>query len=366
MKNKNSILPKVVFVLPSLASGGAERVMSYIAQNLNPQKYNVTLVVFGFEKDKAFEVNNIDIVYLNKPRVATGLIDCIFLFKRLKPKIVISVLNLNAYMGFISLLFPKCKFIGRIVNITSVLKDHPEENNKYFPSFINKFGNRRLDYIICQSQDMYSDVIKHSNLEKSKLVIINNPITKSFKIKKNISNQAINRTYKFITVGSLERRKGHIRILKVLSKLKGVDFQYTIIGNGSQKANIFSKIKELNLGDNITHISFTDNVAEYLSKNDLFLQGSFVEGFPNALIETCAVGTPAVVFDAPGGINEIIQNGINGFVASSEEDFKNQIHKAIAKEWDTQIIHNSVFEKYNSKTILQKYELLIDSCLNNS
>ena len=356
---------KIIFFLPSLAAGGAERVMSYIAQNINNKKFNVTLVVIGFEKDNAFEVNNIDVKYLNKPRVLTSLIDCIFLIKRLKPKIVISILNLNAYMGFISLLFPKCIFIGRIVNIGSVLKNHPEKNNRYFPSFLNKYGDKRLDYIICQSKDMYDDVLKHSNFKKSKLVVINNPITKSFDVKKNVSKLSQNKTYKFITVGSLEKRKGHLRILKALSELKDVNFQYTIIGKGSQKDTIFNKIKELNLEDKITHIPYIDNVAKFLSESDLFLQGSFVEGFPNALIETCAVGTPAVVFDAPGGINEIIQNGINGFIANSEEDFKNKINKAISKEWDPQMVHNSVFEKYNSNAILKKYELLFDSCITN-
>ena len=71
MLNNNSSRKSIVFVLPSLAAGGAERVMSFIAQNINKQKYDVTLIVFGFEKDKAFEVANIKIIYLNKPRVLT-------------------------------------------------------------------------------------------------------------------------------------------------------------------------------------------------------------------------------------------------------------------------------------------------------
>lgn len=356
--------PNIIFILPSLAAGGAERVMSYIAQNINKQKYNTTLVVIGFEKDNAFEVNNVNVIYLNKPRVLTSLIDCVFLFKRLKPQIVVSVLNLNAYMGFISLLFPKCKFIGRVVNIGSVLKDYPEESNRYFPSFINKYGKKQLDYIICQSQDMYNEVVKYSNLKQDKLVVINNPITKSFNVKKNTTNPNKNKTFRFVTVGSLERRKGHIRILEVLSELKDIDFKYTIIGKGSQKEDIFNKIEELNLQDSIIYVPFTDNVAKFLSESDFFLQGSYVEGFPNALIESVAVGTPAVVFDAPGGINEIIQNGINGFIANSKEDYKNKIYKALSKAWDPQVVHNSVYEKYNSNTIVKKYESLFDSCLN--
>ena len=361
----NSNKTNVIFILPSLAAGGAERVMSYIAQNISNKKYNVTLVVIGFKKDNAFEISNIDVNYLNKPRVLTSIIDCVFLFKRLKPKIVVSALsNLNAYMGFISVLFPKCKFIGREVNIGSVLKDHPEENNRYYPSFINKIGNKGLDYIICQSQDMYNDALNHPNLKKRNLVIINNPITKSFNIKKSTSNQSANRTYKFITVGSLERRKGHLRVLNVLSELSEINFQYTIIGKGSQIENIFNKITELNLEGKVKHIPFTNDVAKYLSESDIFLQGSYVEGFPNALIESCAVGTPAVVFDAPGGINEIILDDVNGFIVNSEDDYKNKILKAINKDWDPQIIHNSVFEKYNSNTIIKKYESLFDSCLN--
>ncbi len=363
MKNTYDVRKKVIFVLPSLAAGGAERVMSYIAQNLNPIKYDVTLIVFGFEKDKAFEVNNIDVRYLNKSRVVTGLIDCMLLFKRLKPSVVISVLNLNIYMGIISVLFPKCKFVGRIVNVVSVLKDHPEEKNRYIPSFINKLGNKGLDYVICQSQDMYEDVLKTSDFKKNKLVIINNPITKSFQVKKQVSKKNDNNIFRFTTVGSLEPRKGHLRVLDVLSKLNNVDFQYTIIGKGSQEETIFNRIRELNLANKITHVPYTNDVASFLTNSDLFLQGSYVEGFPNALIETCAVGTPAVVFDAPGGINEIIQDGINGYIAKDEEDFKSKINIALSKEWNPQDIHDSVFKKYNTKTIIGKYEELIDSCI---
>lgn len=361
MNNKR---PNVIFILPSLAAGGAERVMSYIAQNINKQKYNVTLVIIGFEKDNAFEIHNIDVIYLNKSRVVTSIIDCVFLFKRIKPKIVLSALsNLNAYMGLISFLFPKCKFIGREVNIGSVLKKHPEKHNRYYPSFINKYGNKGLDYIICQSQDMYNDALNHPNLKNRNLVIINNPITKSFKIKKSISMNNRNRIYKFVTVGSLELRKGHQRILQTLSLLKDLNFHYTIIGKGSQKENIFKSIQELDLKNKVTHIPFTNNVPEYLSESDLFLQGSYVEGFPNALLETCSVGTPAIVFKAPGGINEIIKNGINGYIAIDQEDFKNKIILSLSKKWEPKTINSSVNKKYNSKIIIKKYEELLDSCL---
>src|SRR5690606_663346 len=98
-------------------------------------------------------------------------------------------------------------------------------------------------------------------------------------------------------------------------------FNYTLVGNGVDRDEIFAHAKNLGLTDNIKHIPFTNEVATYLKENDVFLQGSFVEGFPNALLESCAVGTPVIAFKAPGGIDEIIENGINGFIADDKDDF---------------------------------------------
>ena len=60
---------KIVFILPSLAAGGAERILSYVAQNLNVLEFETTLLVTGFKKDTVYNLPNLDIVYLNKTRV---------------------------------------------------------------------------------------------------------------------------------------------------------------------------------------------------------------------------------------------------------------------------------------------------------
>ena len=60
-------LIKITFVIPSLAAGGAERILSFIAQNLNPQIFDATLLVIGFEKDKVYDIGELNVVYLNKP-----------------------------------------------------------------------------------------------------------------------------------------------------------------------------------------------------------------------------------------------------------------------------------------------------------
>ena len=344
---------KIVFILPSLRAGGAERVMSYISQNLGNKKFSVTLLIAGYEKDAVFKINdNIEVKYFNKKRTLNAFFP---IFKYLlinKPKIVLSAIsNLNMLMGIQALFFSKVKFIGREVSVESVL--HKIEKPKRFvPNFLYHIAYKQLDKIICQSNDMAKDFQEKFNFKPDKLVIINNPISEKFTLKNKPVDQKIKR---FITVGTLTKRKGHIRILDVLSKYPG-GFNYTLVGNGVDRDEIFAHAKNLGLTDNIKHVPYTNEVATYLKENDVFLQGSFVEGFPNALLESCAVGTPVIAFKAPGGIDEIIENGINGFIADDKDDFLAKLQLISNMEWDPEIVRDSVMKKYDKNIIIKQYE----------
>ena len=197
------------------------------------------------------------------------------------------------------------------------------------------------------------------DIPEKKLRTINNPITDNFKLKSvtNIKSD----TVKFITVARLKKLKGHKRILNCLSQLE-YPFQYTIIGSGPEKENIFSQAKELGLEDKIKHIPYTNEVAKHLSENDFYLQASYAEGFPNCLIESCSVGTPAIAFKAPGGLDEIIEEGLNGFLVETEEQFIDKLnHK---QEWYPEKVRESVISKFNKNKIINDYENLLISVLN--
>ena len=108
MKNKKA---KVFFILPTLYAGGAERVISFVSQNLNKDKFHVVLIVIGFEKDSKYSVDGIKTIYLNKSRVLNSMVPIIKILAKNRPNLVISSLgHLNMVMGLISILFPKITF----------------------------------------------------------------------------------------------------------------------------------------------------------------------------------------------------------------------------------------------------------------
>src|SRR5690554_4647746 len=112
----------IVFVIPSLAAGGAERILSFVAQNLNKETFNTTLLVTGYEKNTVYELDNLNIIYLNKSRVLKSFPTIFRFLKKIKPDIVVSsIVHLNILMAFMSPFFRSTKFVAREANVISVL-----------------------------------------------------------------------------------------------------------------------------------------------------------------------------------------------------------------------------------------------------
>jgi glycosyltransferase involved in cell wall biosynthesis len=352
----------ITFALPNLLPGGAERVISFIAQNIDSEKFNSTLLIVGHKSDASYDIDNINIVYLEQPRVLNGIIPLYKYIKKEKPDIVVSAIgHLNTVTAYMSLFFPKIKFVAREVNVLSVLETF-DQPNRLNP--IHYLGDKRFNFfdkVICQSQDMLDDLKKSYSIKDEKLALINNPVTNNFKVK---DNTEVNTPIRFITVARFDKEKGHPRILKALSQLD-FPFHYTIIGKGAQEKVIFGLIQDYGLTDKITHIPFTKEVPRLLAESDLYLQGSYVEGFPNAVIESCMVGTPVLAINAPGGINEIIYNGINGHIVNDENEFVDYLNR-INKDYKfkPKDVSETISSRYSSDIILKKYEDLFLSLIN--
>lgn len=346
---------KILFVIPSLRAGGAERVMSFVAQNLDKNSFETTLLVIGHKKDASYSVNGTNVIFLEKNRVLYSFTPIFHFLRKHRPDIAIGAIgHVNALMALVSIFFKKIIFIGREVNVISVLSEIQPSKKWYSLLDLTTHTYKLLDIILCQSKDMANDMRMNFKVPKKKIRIINNPISDSFTPKEQYPNNAIP---KFITVGSLVERKGHKRIINALLNFNG-PFEYTLIGNGDLASEILNYAEENGLGGKIKHIPFTKNVSDYLKQADVFLQGSFVEGFPNALLESCATGTPVIAYNALGGIDEIVENGVNGYIVENKVEFITKLKELLQKKLDPKLVSSSVYEKFNSPKILKNYEAL--------
>jgi len=353
---------KIIFVLPSLKAGGAERVISFLAKNLDQNVFEIKIAVVGFKKDAVYNLDNLDVTFFNQKRLFNGVYPLYKLIKNENPDLVFGTIrHVNILLGFYNLIFRNVRFIAREASVMSAMLKF-SNSKQQIPNFLLKFLYNHLDAIVCQSNDIKKDLKHELGIKESKLITINNPITELKQL--STSKTEYPEIIKFITIGRLSEEKGHQRILKGLAKVKNYRYSYTIIGSGPLELKIKDLANELGIIDKIKFIAHTSKVLDYLSESDYFIQGSYVEGFPNAVLESCSAGTPVLAFDCPGGTKEIIEDGINGVLAVTEDDFAKTLQSLNEIPiFERTVVRASVLTKFSSQKIIKEYENLFLSVL---
>lgn len=347
-------MQKLLFILPTLKAGGAERVLSFLAEELTARGYETTLLVVGHKKDQFFACVGPEVHFLEKSRLLTALRDIYKYVGKIKPDIVISSIgHVNQFLGILAMVFPRIHFVAREASVAGLMNHY---GRKQTPQWIKSLLYSQLDGIVCQSADMKTDFIQaFGSRFKDKTVVIHNPLT----LQKTSMRQS-QMKLQLVTVGRLSKEKGQIRVLEALKNCK-VDYYYRIVGEGPEREEIEKFILENKLEEKVQLLGNRKDIAEILNSADFFLQGSFVEGFPNALLEAVACGIPCVVFDAPGGTRDIIRPGFNGLYANDEKGFAAKLEEAFQMEWSNEAIEHDAYERFGKEKIIGEYIRLFNS-----
>ena len=113
--------------------------------------------------------------------------------------------------------------------------------------------------------------------------------------------------------GRLIELKGFTVLIKAFARLvERQQCRLIILGTGPQREKLESLIARLNLQGKVSLPGHTDNPFAFMSRAALFVLSSRTEGLPTALIEALACGCPCVSTDCPSGPAEILQGGAVG------------------------------------------------------
>lgn len=119
-------------------------------------------------------------------------------------------------------------------------------------------------------------------------------------------------------VGRLEFEKGHDVLIKAFNRIPDYkNFKLVIVGEGSMFDELSRLILSLELSDRILLIGNKENIPDWLSAFDIFVQPSRGEGFGLSILEAMSVGLPIIASDV-GGIPALLDNGKAGLLVPPE------------------------------------------------
>lgn len=186
----------------------------------------------------------------------------------------------------------------------------------YSPRFDLKFYYQYDNICLVSNEAKEIFVAKHPTL-LSKVVVIKDIISE--KIVKNLSIMdpypEKSDDFRILTIGRLVPSKGYDLLIATAKKLdtNGFDFHWYIIGEGYLRKNIENDIKDSGLSHKITLLGTFENVYPYIEHCDLYCQTSRLEGFGMAIAEARLLSKPIVVTNF-STVNDQIIDGENGLI----------------------------------------------------
>jgi glycosyltransferase involved in cell wall biosynthesis len=132
---------------------------------------------------------------------------------------------------------------------------------------------------------------------------------------KDISSMSKYDGYKIIFVGRLIECKGIPFLLKSFEQIinNNINAKLFLVGDGEEENKLKKYISELNIKQHVVFLGYRSNPQSFIRNADLLVFPSSEEGFGRVLLEAMDVGTP-VIGTRIGGIPEIIEHGVNGFL----------------------------------------------------
>lgn len=353
---------KIDIFIHCLKGGGAERVCVTIANKLVELGIEVRLVTLyssgaKYEKDIDDKVKRINLC--NNKNIIKNIVE---IYKFVKNNNIEKVLTFNNNISIILLFLRKItnskfKIFARNINTLSL-------EQKYEKSFIKKniihklikLFYKNVDLCICQSKGMAKDLIENYGFNKRKVKVINNPVSDRF-LNKNIV-KGYDKKKEILFVGRLEKQKGLKLLLEAYKKVlnRNPEVILRIIGEGSLREELVEFSKRIGIESNVKFQEFTDDIIKNYVYSDITVLSSYFEGFPNVLVESITVGTPVVSFDCPSGPNEIILDGINGYLVEylNVDMLVEKLNLALSQEWNIEEIKKSA-TRFTSNIIVKQY-----------
>ncbi len=404
---------KVIFLIPNLMMGGAERVFTnYInhMEGIEPiallhrreivpaNELRADIPCFDLSSPIAY-TNNKSPLWLRCFGFERGVIsDCLYrvfghyrfiarLIEAYRIKFVAEQLDCFIVSSFLNqsnkvALLAKVLFSRRlrvIINVHEFMSQHIQYDfSSTLERAVHYWMTRLLfpqaELIVAVADGVKQDLITHFKVPSNKITVIHNPIDIALIRQKStepMDVQLFDEPSKMlvITVGRLVKAKGFDLLVKAFAELPDhIGANLLILGEGKERATIEQLIKQFRLDRKVLLLGATDNPWAYMVKADLIVLSSRTEAFPNVIGEAFVLGLPMLATNCSPGVAEYLQNGRFGHLIPSGDI------KALANGMERLLVDHVLrseltthvaehVESFDLRTITKKYEAVLGSAM---
>ena len=348
---------RIVFIIGSMRKGGAERVISILANDYAERGWQVDIIML-LDDDCEYPLNaNVNLISIknNNQSRLVGLSKWIFgirnYVRRSSPDKIVSFI---ARINIITIM--ACIGLNKSI-IISERNDPRSDGRSIIVKLLTLILYPLANYVIFQTKWAQSCFPK--GIQK-KSAVISNPIQVLSKLN-NVKAK------KIVAVGRLVEQKNHALLINAFRNVneKFPDYKLYIYGEGGLRETLLNQIRDLKLTESVILPGNVDNIHEKIADAELYVLSSNYEGLSNALLEAMMMGLPCISTNCAGS-NEVVKNGINGLLVKigDEVELTNAICTLINDNEFSQILAKQAkvsTEHMNFQNVLRDWHKIINT-----
>ena len=326
---------RILLLIPHLGGGGAEHVMAAVAaglatgldSRLDAARFEVHLAVLADDGDGAPQLpEQVKVHRLEAGRVRRAGPKLVRLVRAVQPELVVSgMMHLSLLVLALRQWFPAGTGVGIRVNTTLSLA-YPGGWARWAQALLL----RRADAVLCQSEAMAEDAVRHMGIRRERCRVVPNPVAVermgqavlALRGGMGASGDGRNRKdrsgMRVLCVGRLAREKGVDLLLEAWPRLPVKDGdELVIVGEGRERSALEALSRRLGVEATVRFAGYLAETVPELAAADVYVQPSRLEGMPNALLEAAAAGLPLVVTPCSAGVVELLRDADGAWVAEA-------------------------------------------------
>ena len=303
---------KLTFVTSTLTSGGAERVISLLANEFYRKGNEVEMICLTNLKADYYQVDDgVKLIHAEDVAGHSLLKRLIWFRKHIKqekPDCVIAFMEAVYEFVLMALLGMKVSR-GQKRQAVPVISSERKDPKTLGP--LRKF----LRWILLPTATAHvvqTQAIKnfYNAIVRKKTYIIYNPVNERV-----YDMPEVEREDRIISVGRLYPQKNQQMLIRAFNQVKDKypSYKLVIYGEGYLRPDLEKLIIELNLQGRVELPGTTTRILDEVKRSKVFCLSSNFEGMSNAMIEAMCLGTP-VISTKVSGTDELIRNGENGLL----------------------------------------------------
>ena len=301
---------RILVVITGLGVGGAERLVTGLADHFTALGHEVLLVFFHGELELSPSHSSVRVETLSMERTPSGVVSALWRFRKLITEFQPDVVN--SHLVHANILTRLLRLVAPMPRLVSSAHNTNEQGRGRMLAY--RLTDRLADISTNVSNEAVEAFEHQGALRPGRMVAIHNSIdiavfTFNLAARERVRSELnLDKAVPLLlAVGRLRESKDYPNLLRAFASLEGspVQPQLAIVGDGPLRGELEVMAKSLGVADRVHFLGVRHDVPALMAASDVFVLSSAWEGFGLVAAEAMACERPVVATDC-GGVREVV------------------------------------------------------------